>query len=106
VHEHHKSVGMLSPCLIWPEIGWRVVLDGGVDVGFLPAAMAAGVLRAGATEGGGKVVEELQGDVEKLGVGAIGVEEGRREVSHGEQKAAAGGDRRQSSGSRCGALGD
>jgi hypothetical protein len=34
--------------------------------------------------GGGEVVEELQGDVEKLGVEAIGVEEGRREVSHGE----------------------
>jgi hypothetical protein len=34
--------------------------------------------------GGGEVVEKLQGDVEKLGVEAIGVEEGRREVSHGE----------------------
>jgi hypothetical protein len=54
---------MLFPCLIWSEIGRRVVLDGGVDVGFLPAAMAAGVLRAGATKGGGKVVEELQSDV-------------------------------------------
>jgi hypothetical protein len=43
-----------------------VVLDGGVGVGFLPAAMAAGVLRAGALEGGGEVVEELQGDVAKL----------------------------------------
>jgi hypothetical protein len=106
MHEHHKSVEMLSPCLIWSETGRRVVLDGGVDVGFLPAAMAAGVLRAGATEGGGEVVEELQGDVEKLGVEAIGVEEGQREVSHGKQKATAGGDRRQSSGSRCGALGN
>jgi hypothetical protein len=57
--------------------------------------------------GGGKeVVEELQGDVEKLGVEAIGVEEGRRGVSHGEQKAAAGGDHRHTSRSRCGALGD
>jgi hypothetical protein len=44
---------------------------------------------------GGKVVEERQGEVGKLGVEAIEVEEGRREVSHGEQKAAAGGDRRQ-----------
>jgi hypothetical protein len=44
--------------------------------------------------------------VEKLGVEAIGVEEGRREVPHGEQKAAAGGDRRHTSGSRCGALGN
>jgi hypothetical protein len=56
--------------------------------------------------GGGKVVEELQGDVEKLWVQAIGVEEGWREVSHGEQKAAVGGDRWQSSGSQCGALGN
>jgi hypothetical protein len=39
-------------------------------------------------------------------VEAIGVGEGQNEVSHGEQKAAAGGDRRQSSRSRCGALGD
>jgi hypothetical protein len=43
--------------------------------------------------------------MEKLGVEAIGVEEGRREVLHGEQKAAAGEDRRHMSGSRCGALG-
>jgi hypothetical protein len=50
---------MLSPCLIWSETGRRVVLDGGVDVGFLPAVMAAGVLQARATEGGGEVVEEL-----------------------------------------------
>jgi hypothetical protein len=56
--------------------------------------------------GGEEVVGELQGDVEKLGVEAIGVEEGRREVPHGEQKAAAGGDRRHTSGSRCGALGN
>jgi protein-L-isoaspartate O-methyltransferase len=76
---------MLSPCLIWLETGQRVVLDGGVGVGFLPAAMAAGVLRAGVMEGGGEVVEELQGEMEKLGVEAIGVEEGWREVSHGEQ---------------------
>jgi hypothetical protein len=33
--------------------------------------------------------------VGRLGVEAIEVEEGRREVSHGEQNAAAGGDRRQ-----------
>jgi hypothetical protein len=31
--------------------------------------------------------------VGKFGVEAIEVEEGRRKVSHGEQKAAAGGDR-------------
>jgi hypothetical protein len=50
---------MLSRCLILLETGRWVVFDGGVDVGFLPAAMAAGVLRAGAMEGGGEVVEEL-----------------------------------------------
>jgi hypothetical protein len=43
--------------------------------------------------------------VDKLGVEAIGVEEGRREVPHGEQKAAAGGDRRHTLGSRRGVLG-
>jgi hypothetical protein len=57
---------MLSLCIIWSETGRRVVLDGGVGVGFLPTVMAAGVLRAGALEGGGEVVEELQGDVAKL----------------------------------------
>jgi hypothetical protein len=36
-----------------------VVFDGGVDVGFLPAAMAVGVLWAGAMVGDGEVVEEL-----------------------------------------------
>jgi hypothetical protein len=44
--------------------------------------------------------------VGKLGVEAIGVEEGRRGVPHSEQKAAAGGDCRHMSRSRCGALGD
>jgi hypothetical protein len=33
---------------------------------------------------GGKVVEELPGEVGKIGVEAIEVEKGRREVSHGE----------------------
>jgi hypothetical protein len=55
--------------------------------------------------GGEEVVGELQGDVEKLGVEAFGVEEGRREVPHSEQKAAASGDRQHMSGSRFGALG-
>jgi hypothetical protein len=68
---------MLFPCSNWSETGRRVVLNGGVDVGFLPAAMAADVLRAGAMEGGGEVVEELQGDVVKLMVSSIGVEQGR-----------------------------
>jgi hypothetical protein len=40
-------------------------------------------------------VGELQGGVGKLGVGSIGVEEGREGVLHGEQGAAAGGGRRQ-----------
>jgi hypothetical protein len=61
------------------------VPDGGVGIGFLPAAMAAGVLRAGAMEGGGEEVEELQGDVVKLVVSSIGVEKGREQVVHGGQ---------------------
>jgi hypothetical protein len=55
---------------------------------------------------GWKVVEELQGKVGMLGVETIEVEEGRRKVFHGEQKAAAVEITRSSSGSRCSALGD
>jgi hypothetical protein len=62
-----------------------VVFNGGVDVGFLPAVMAAGVLRAGAMEGGGEVVEGLQGDVVKLMVSSIGVDQGREQVFHSGQ---------------------
>jgi hypothetical protein len=51
-HEHRESTGMLSPCSIWSETGQRVVIDGGVNLGLSPAAMAAGVLQARATEGG------------------------------------------------------
>jgi hypothetical protein len=76
---------MLSPCLIWSERERRVVFDGGVDVGFLPAAMAVGVLWARVMEGGGEVVEELQGNVAKLVVSSIGVEKDREEVPHGGQ---------------------
>jgi hypothetical protein len=61
-HEHRERVGMPFPCSIWSETGRRVVLDGGVDVGFLPAAMATGVLRARATEGGDGGAGSLQGD--------------------------------------------
>jgi hypothetical protein len=43
-HEHRERVGMLFPYSIWSDTGWRVVLDGGVDAGSLPAAMEAGVL--------------------------------------------------------------
>jgi hypothetical protein len=52
VHEHRGSVGKLSPNLIWSETGQRVVIDGGVDLELLPAAMAAGVPWARAMEGG------------------------------------------------------
>jgi hypothetical protein len=55
--------------------------------------------------GRGEEVGELLDSVEKLGVGPVGVVGGRRRVFHSEQKTAAGGDRRHSSGSRCGALG-
>jgi hypothetical protein len=51
-HEYRERLGMLFPYSIWLETERRVVLDGGMGVGFLPAAMAAGVLRARATEGG------------------------------------------------------
>jgi hypothetical protein len=39
---------------------------------------------APAVGGGKEVVEELQGDVAKLEVETFGVEEGQREVPHGE----------------------
>jgi hypothetical protein len=55
---------------------------------------------------GRKVVEKLQGEVGMLGVEAIQVEEDRRKVSHGEQKAAAVKIAGSSSGSWWGALGD
>jgi hypothetical protein len=61
-HEHRGSAGMLSPNLILLEIRRRVVLDDGVDVGFLPAAMATGVLRVRVTEGGEEGAGSLQGD--------------------------------------------
>jgi hypothetical protein len=50
------------------------VLDGGVDVGFLPAAMATGVLRARATEGGDGGAGSLQGDDVVLLMPWVGVE--------------------------------
>jgi hypothetical protein len=50
--------------------------------------------------GGEEEVGELLDSVAKLSVGPIGVVGGRRRVLHGEQKAAAGGDHRHSSGSR------
>jgi hypothetical protein len=41
-----------SPNSIWTEAGRRGVIDDGVNLGFLQAAMAAGVLQARVTEGG------------------------------------------------------
>jgi hypothetical protein len=79
------SVGTLSPCLIWPETERRVVFDGVVDVRFLPAAMAVGVPWVGAMEGGGEVVEKLQGNVAKLVVSSIGVGKDREQVLHDGQ---------------------
>jgi hypothetical protein len=73
-HEHQERVGMLFPYSIWSETGRRVVLDGRVDVGFLPAAMAAGVLRARAMEGGEGGAGWLQGDDVVLLVSLVKVE--------------------------------
>jgi hypothetical protein len=98
-----------SPCQCAPRGGQdRVGVDcsGGATRTVRPAAEMNGGSGAPVVGGGEEVVEELQGNVEKLGVEAIGVEEGQRGVSHGEQKATTGGDRRHTSGSRCGALGD
>jgi hypothetical protein len=50
--EHRESAGMLSPNSIWTDVGRRVVTDGGVELGFSSAVMAAGVLQARAMEGG------------------------------------------------------
>jgi hypothetical protein len=61
-HEHRGSAGMLSPNLIWSETGQRAAINGGVDLGLLPAAMAAGVLRARVTEGGEGGAEPLPED--------------------------------------------
>jgi hypothetical protein len=61
-HEHRGSAGMLSPNSIWTELGQRGVIDGGVELGFSPAAMVAGVLQARAMEGGEGVAGSLQED--------------------------------------------
>jgi hypothetical protein len=70
-----------------------VACSGGATRAVRPAVEVNGGGGAPVVGGGEKVVGELQGGVEKLGVEAIGVEEGRRGVPHGEQKAAAGEDR-------------
>jgi hypothetical protein len=51
-----------------------VVIDGGVDLGLLPAAMAAGVPRARAMEGGEGGAESLQGNDVVLMMPLVGVE--------------------------------
>jgi hypothetical protein len=97
-----------SPCQCAPGGGRDrvgVVCSGGAARTVRPAAGVNGKGGAPVVGDGEEVVGELHGDVEKLELKAVGVEEGRREVPHGEQKAAAGGDRRHTSGSRCGALG-
>jgi hypothetical protein len=74
VREHRGSAGMLSPNLIWTETGRRVVIDGGVNLGFLLAAMAAGVLQARVMEGGEGGTGSLQEDDVMLMVPLIGAE--------------------------------
>jgi hypothetical protein len=73
-HEHRERVGMLFPYSIWSETERRVVLDGGMGVGYLPTAMAAGVLRARATEGGEGGARSLQGNDVVLLVPLVGIQ--------------------------------
>jgi hypothetical protein len=54
-------------------MGQNAVVDGGVDFGLLPVAMAASVLRARATEGGEGGAGSLQGDDVVLLVPLVGV---------------------------------
>jgi hypothetical protein len=72
--EHRGSAGMLSLNLIWSETEQKVVIDGGVDFRLLPAAMATGVPRARATEGGEGGVGSLQEDDVVLMMPLVGVE--------------------------------
>jgi hypothetical protein len=79
---------MLLPCLIGPGMGQKVVFDGGVDFGLLPAAMAAGVLWARATEGGEGRAGSLQGDDVVLLVPLVRVERPCTDGSMGGRAAA------------------
>jgi hypothetical protein len=79
---------MLSPCLIWSEIGRRVVLDGGVDVGLLPAARVARCSVGGAMEGSEGGAGSLQGDDVVLLVPLVGVERPCTDGSTGGRAAA------------------
>jgi hypothetical protein len=73
-HEHRESAGMLSPNLIWSETEQEVVIDGGVDLGLLPAAMATSVPRARVMEGGEGGAGSLQEDDVVLMMPLVGVE--------------------------------
>jgi hypothetical protein len=73
----------------------RVAFSGGTTRAVRPAAEVNSEGSVPVVRGGEEEVGELQGGVGKLGVGPIGVEEGRRGVLHGEQEAAAGGACRQ-----------
>jgi hypothetical protein len=88
--EHRQSAGMLSPNLIWTETGRRVGIDSGVNLGFLPVAMAAGVLQARATEGGEGGAGSLQEDDVVLMVPLIGAERSCIGGSTGGRAAAEG----------------
>jgi hypothetical protein len=70
-----------------------------------PAAEVNGGNGAPVIGGGEEEVGKHLDSVGKLGVEPIGVVGGRRRVLHDEQKAAAGGAHRHSSGGWCGALG-
>jgi hypothetical protein len=63
---------MLSPNSILTEVGRRGVIDGGVELGFSPAAMVAGVLQARVMESGEGVAGSLQEDDVVLTVLLIG----------------------------------
>jgi hypothetical protein len=41
MHEHRGDVGMRLQYLIWPEMWRKGVVDGEVDLGLSPTAMAA-----------------------------------------------------------------
>jgi hypothetical protein len=80
---------MLSPNLIWSETEQKGVIDGGVDLGLLPAAMVIGVLRVRVTEGGGGGVESLLEDDVVLTMPLVGVEGSCTGGSTGRRAAAA-----------------
>jgi hypothetical protein len=72
-----------------------VACSGGATGAVRPAVELNGGGGAPVVWGGEEEVGKLQGGVEKLGVGPIGVKEGQDGVLHGEQGAAAGGACRQ-----------